>query len=185
MYNLGLIVDESHAVGIYGAAGAGLIEHLGIRDQVLCSINGLGKAFGCYGAFVAGCNEVIELILQRARTLMFTTALPPLALCAIEQALSIIKHGHRQRALLRENIAQLQNALLPSRKELSPIIPVIVQENARALELSLQMEQAGFDIKAIRPPSVPKNTARLRITTNLNQSPELINNFLSVLLPLL
>lgn len=178
-HDAALIVDEAHAIGIYGKEGAGLIEHFGIRDEVLCSINGLGKAFGCFGAFVVGQAQVIELIKQRARTLMYTTALPPLALCAIDSALTQIQENPWWRQTLFTRIERFSELYKPLGLS-SPIIPLMLKDNNRALFVSEALRKAGFDVRAIRPPTVPEGTARLRITTNIGQSDELIDEFMRV-----
>lgn len=177
-HEMALIVDESHAIGIYGENGAGLIEHFGVRDQVLCSINGLGKAFGCYGAFIVGAGDIIELIKQRARTLMYTTALPPLALFAIEEALKLIQEGHQWRSTLFAHMARLSELRSSPEPLFSPIIPFLLNENNKALKAADYLSQAGFDVRAIRPPTVPEGTARLRITTNISHTHSLIDEFL-------
>lgn len=181
-HDIALIVDEAHAVGLYGPNGAGLINRFGIEDDVLVSVNGLGKAFGCYGAFVAGPKSVMEYVMQRARTLMFTTALPPLAIAAVDAALDIIEAGDDLRKRLFHNVAMFSDALMRANLALpastsTPIIPVIIGANTRTKAIAERMQTAGFDVKAIRPPSVPNHSARLRITTNLSHSEDLIRSF--------
>lgn len=180
-FNVALIVDEAHAVGLYGKNGAGLINHFGVENAVLVSTNGLGKAFGCYGAFVAGNRLVIDYLVQRARTLMFSTALPPLCISAIDAALSLIIEGNHLRTRLFQNVALLNYLLsragitnAPS--FMSPIAPIILGSNQYAQAISDQLCQAGFDVRAIRPPTVATNSSRLRITTNVSQSTEMINS---------
>lgn len=174
-HDLGLIIDEAHAIGIYGARGSGLIEYFNIRDQVLCSTAGLGKAFCCVGAVVAGREEVIELVLQKARTLMYTTALPPAALCGIEQALQIISEGHELRQRLFTNINLLSLELNQNKQEIpSPIMPIYIGDNLKAVHLAQELQKAGYDMRAIRPPTVPDGTARLRISANISHTPDLI-----------
>lgn len=176
-HELGLLVDEAHAIGIYGPHGSGLIEYFNIREQVLCSMAGLGKAFCCLGAVVAGPEAVIELVLQKARTLMYTTALPPAALCGIEQALKLISQGHAMREQLFATINLLTQSLPYEhlgRVIPSPIVPIFLGDNHKALSLAQKLEEAGFDIRAIRPPTVPAGSARLRITANISHTKALI-----------
>ena len=172
-FDVALIVDEAHSVGLYGTSGSGLIDHFGIANEVMLSINGLGKAFGCYGAFVAGTNIVIDYLFQKSRTLIYTTALPPLAISAIDAALDLVEQGDDLREKLFQNVSLLRGKLFPyfaihNQGLLSPIIPIIIGNNQQAMIAAAQLQQAGFDVKAIRPPSVPENKARLRITTNVS-----------------
>jgi 8-amino-7-oxononanoate synthase len=183
-YETALIVDECHAVGLYGHQGAGLVNQFGIDDQVLLSINGLGKAFGCYGGFVAGENLVIDYLVQKARTLMFTTALPPLALAAIDAALNLVMVGDLQ-AKFFHNVSYLSQRLtacgLLEQNTKTPIFPIILKENGRAKAVAEALKECGYDIKAIRPPTVPEDSARLRITANIAHSHELMDGFIAAL----
>ncbi len=189
-FDAGLIVDEAHALGIFGVQGAGLIDHFKVGDQVLCSISGLGKALASIGAFVAGRDEVIEAILQRARTLIYTTGMPPAFLCAIKASLAQVCQEDRLRTELLARVNHMEKLLsdeklLPLRALASPIFPIILGDNFRALEIAEKMCAAGFDIRAIRPPTVPEGSARLRITTNIGHSLELISDCVNYLRSLL
>lgn len=179
-FDVGLIVDEAHGVGLYGEHGAGLIDHFGVTRQTLISINGLGKAFGTFGAFVAGADIVIDYIRQRARTLMYSTSLPPLALAAIDAALKLVIEGDSRREKLFQNVKRLRNGLMLDEQTsiLTPIIPLIIGESQRAMSIATRLKDAGFDVKAIRPPSVPNNSSRLRITTNVDHGTQLIDAFI-------
>lgn len=189
-YNLLLLVDECHGVGIFGNNYSGLIEYFGINDAVTLSINGLGKAFGVYGAFIAGSSVIIDFIKQKARSLIFTTALPPMLAEGIKEALHLIQKGDRQHKLFL-NMDYLYRKLsshgLIKHKPIinTPIIPIILKENEQVLYLAYHMGLAGFDIKAIRPPSVPVNEARLRITANINHNRDLIDTFIASLTKLI
>lgn len=172
-YDLGLILDESHAVGLFGKRGSGLVEHFDLDPNEVLTINGLGKAMGCYGAFVAGNVPTIELIKQRARSLIYSTALPPLHGLAISQALKLTDEGLRQK--LWDNCRALNEELstvpgFRKNESLSPIFAVITGQNERALFAAQFLQENGFDVRAIRPPSVPQNTARLRCTANVDQT---------------
>ena len=178
-YDVALMVDEAHAVGIIGQNGSGLIEHFGLEDEVLLSINGLGKAFGCYGAFAAAKEQVIEYLVQTARTLMFSTAPPPVLLSAIDRALSLVKSGDHLRKKLFHNIALLNESLtecglIRPDKELTPIMPIMLKNNHEAMEASNKMRALGYDIRAIRPPTVPEGSARLRLCTNVTHTDDLL-----------
>lgn len=163
-----LIVDDAHGFGVLGPTGAGLLEaeHLGQTDAILMGT--LGKALGTAGAFVAGSTELIEFLIQTARPYIYTTAQPPAMAAATLASLKIVqtetwRREHLQDLIqvFRKGSAQLGLDLMPSQ---TAIQPILVGENAKALSISQQLEQRGILITAIRPPTVPTNTARLRIT---------------------
>jgi 8-amino-7-oxononanoate synthase len=158
-----LVVDEAHATGVYGASGSGLIEAAG-NPTVWLSINAAGKALGAAGAFAAGPAWAIEYLVQRARPFIFSTAPPPAIAAAIDAALDLVAAEPERRAqvlalarFLRERLG-----LEPG----SQIIPVLIGENDRAVAIAGELQREGFDIRAIRPPTVPAGTARLRISLN-------------------
>jgi 8-amino-7-oxononanoate synthase len=173
-----LIVDEAHAVGIYGATGSGLIEELGVAESVCLSINTAGKALGAAGAFVAGSELAIQYLVQRARTFVFSTAPVPALAAAIDAALDLIEaEPNRREILLRRSInlrSMLESRGLPVLPGRSQIIPIVLEDNDRAITMAESLQQAGFDVRAIRPPTVPAGTARLRISMNVKiEEPEL------------
>lgn len=176
-----LIVDEAHAVGIYGEAGSGLIEQTGCADDVFLSINPAGKALGASGAFVAGPTWAIDYLIQRARTLIFSTAAPPSIAAALDAALDIVAAEPQRRSMLRKRANGLRRRLrdsgLPVEPEGSQIIPVVIGDNDRAVELAKHFTTQGFDVRAIRPPTVPAGTARLRISVNIKASEVDITRF--------
>ncbi len=173
--NTALIVDEAHAVGVYGTNGSGLIDKMGIGRDVFLSVNPAGKALGASGAFVAGPRWAIDYLIQRARTFIFSTAPYPAIADAIDAALELVVSEPQRRQKLFDLAAHMRSALAqhgvyspPGR---SQIIPVIVGENNRAIAVAAAMHEQGFDIRAIRPPTVPDGTARLRISINTNLDP--------------
>jgi 8-amino-7-oxononanoate synthase len=168
-----LIVDEAHAVGVYGECGRGL------AGDVFLSINTAGKALGVSGAFVAGPAEAIEYLIQRARPFIFSTAPPPAIAAALEASLEVMANEpeRRERLLARARYLRERLGLAGD----SPIIPIIIGENERAVAVARQLQAAGFDVRAIRPPTVPAGTARLRITVNQGLSEELLDQFVEVL----
>jgi len=180
-----LIVDEAHAVGIYGERGSGLIEETGTGDAVLVSINTAGKALGVAGAFVAGPAWAIEYLAQRARTFIFSTAMPPAVAAALDASLDVIEgepeRRSRVRFLARYLRDQLRVAGISVAPGDSPIIPVILGENDRAMAIAAELQQAGFDIRAIRPPTVAPGTARLRISVNVGLSEDILDGFVKCL----
>jgi 8-amino-7-oxononanoate synthase len=168
--NTKLIVDEAHAVGIYGAKGSGLIEQTGIAEDVFLSMNTAGKALGAAGAFVAGPEWAIEYLVQRARTFMFATAPVPAVAAAIETALDIIAEEPERRQRLAHNISLLRTLLQKSGVEMptdaTQIIPIVLRDSKRAMAAAEVMQTAGYDVRAVRPPTVPDGTARLRLSLN-------------------
>ena len=164
-----LLVDDAHGLGVLGAQGRGSLELTGLDSCAAPLLIGtLGKALGCAGAFVAGDSELVEWILQRARTYIYTTALPPAMAAAASAALRLVqREGWRREKLqalvlrLRAGAAALGLPLMPSN---SPIQPLLVGEAARALRLSDALFERGYWVSAIRPPTVPDGSARLRLT---------------------
>jgi len=178
-YNAALIVDEAHAVGIYGERGSGLIEALGIASDVFVSINTAGKALGVGGAFVAGSENAIVYLIQRGRPFIFSTAPPPAMAAALEASLEVIEKEPERRGRLLARSAQLRARLgLPGT---SQIIPVILGENGLALTVAQALVADGFDVRAIRPPTVPEGTARLRISVNQGLSKIALDRFADAL----
>lgn len=171
-----LIVDEAHAVGVYGARGSGLIEESAIDDDVFLSINSAGKALGLCGAFVSGSHAAIEYMIQRARPFIFSTAPPPAVATALIASIDLIQSEPQRRERLKQNVHFLRGELQQTGIELpahiSHVIPVLIGDNNTALVIAHGLQSEGFDVRAIRPPTVPRGTARLRLSVNatLDQS---------------
>ncbi len=167
-----LIVDEAHAVGIRGTNGSGLIEESGIGNDVLVSINSAGKALGVAGAFVAGPAWAIEHLAQQARPFLFSTAPPPAVAAAIQTSLAIVTDEPDRRVQLRHRAAFLRQRLgdagVATPGGDTPIIPVMIGGNHQAVAVADLLQHEGFDIRAIRPPTVPSGTARLRISVHVD-----------------
>lgn len=164
-----LVVDDAHGFGVLGPHGEGSLAHFGIAHQPrLILMATLGKAAGVGGAFIAASETVIETLLQKARSYIFTTAAPPAVACALLKSLELIAAGDGLRATLRGHIDRLTAgaAKLPWRLPVSPtaIQPLIVGENQATLALSEALAAHGLWVPAIRPPTVPRGTARLRIS---------------------
>jgi len=170
-HDCALIVDEAHAVGIYGARGSGLIEESGIGEDVFLSINTGGKALGVSGAFVSGSAAAVDYLIQRARPFIFSTAPPPAVAAGLDAALDIIESEHDRRASLLANAMTLRRLLRERDIDVSDgrsqILSVVIGENDAAVEVAAEMQRRGFDVRAIRPPTVPQGTARLRISVNV------------------
>ncbi len=180
-----LIVDEAHAVGIYGEHGSGLIESTGIGKDVLVSINTAGKALGVNGAFVAGPAWSIDYLIQRARSFAFSTAPPPSLATALDASLTVIATEPERRNKLRASVRYLRDQLTRARIAVpegdSQIISVVVGENHETVALARTLQNKGFDVRAIRPPSVPAGTARLRVSVNTKISKSTLDRFVVAL----
>jgi 8-amino-7-oxononanoate synthase len=176
-----LIVDEAHAVGIYGRSGSGLVEDAGVADVVALSINTAGKALGVCGAFVSGSGWAIEYLVQRARPFIFSTALPPSIAAALDASLEIVEREPERRHALLERAAAVRARLtikgVPVPAGVSQIVPVVLGGNDRALRAAAALNAEGFDIRAIRPPTVPQGTARLRLSINTAVADEVFDRF--------
>lgn len=160
-----LIVDEAHAVGVYGEHGSGLIEHTGCEGSVFLSINAAGKALGVSGAFVCGPTWATDYLIQAARSFVYSTAPPPAVAEALSESLDMLPETASQRLAIRALGAELRNQL-NMRMTSSPIVPVIIGDSEKAVEISGRLRERGFDLRAVRPPTVPEGTARLRISIN-------------------
>ena len=168
-HGFALIVDEAHAVGIYGRSGSGLIEASGCGNSVFLSINSAGKALGVSGAFVCGPDWAITLLVQSARPFVFSTAPPPALAEAIDEALNLLADEPERRARVLEYGALIREllGLAPSN---APIVPLIIGPSAPTVRAAATLRGEGYDVRAIRPPTVPAGTARLRVSLNAELS---------------
>ncbi len=181
-----LMVDDAHGFGVLGQTGAGTIEKFGLnQQQVPVFMATLGKAIGVSGAFVAGSNDLIEYLIQYARTYVYTTAMPPAFAAAASVSLRVIQQEAWRREHLqdlinyfRQGAADLALDLMPSA---TAIQPILVGDAERALALSNALWEKNILVTAIRSPTVPKGTARLRVTLSAAHSIEHVNQLLEVL----
>lgn len=186
-YEAWLVVDDAHGFGVLGDSGGGVLEHLGLRSPNIVYMGTLGKAAGVAGAFVAAHETVIEWLLQRARPYIYTTAAPPAVAHALLAALDLIagKEGRMRRALLHKRIAQFRDALRPMRWQLAAsdtaIQPVIVGANGAALQAAENLFRQHIWVPAIRPPTVPAGTARLRVTLCASHTEDDVQQLVSAL----
>jgi 8-amino-7-oxononanoate synthase len=176
-----LIVDEAHAVGICGSRGSGLVEEHGVADQVFLSVSTAGKALGVAGAFVTGPAWAIDYLIQRARPFIFSTAPPPSLASALYTSLTLIEQEPERRERVRELAACLRSRLTAVGVRIGPgtshIVPVLIGDNDTTVALAGMLQRDGFDVRAIRPPTVPPGTARLRVSVNANLTLELVEQF--------
>ena len=164
-----LMVDDAHGFGPLGAHGGGIVEHFGLsQEEVPVLVGTLGKAFGTAGAFVAGSEALIESLIQFARPYIYTTSQPPALACATLKSLELLRSEHWRRDHLnglirqfRQGAEQMGLALMDS---FTPIQPILIGDSARALRLSHMLRERGLMVTAIRPPTVPAGSARLRVT---------------------
>lgn len=175
-----LILDEAHAVGAVGPEGRGVAASLGVTPDLL--IGTLGKAFGCHGAFVAGHSQAVDWLWNRARSLVFSTGMPPMISGAASRALSIIRgfEGEERRARLAANAARLGCGL--GAVAHSHIVPWLIGDDSAAVATSEQLLSQGLFAQAIRPPTVPEGTARLRLAMGMHTE-EAVNQLIAALRP--
>lgn len=176
-----LIVDEAHAVGVYGARGTGVIEEAGLESTACVSINTAGKALGVAGAFVAGPSLLVEYLVQRGRPFVFSTAPPPAVADAIAASLQLVAAEPERRSRVRGLAGRLREQLRAAGVRVpggdSPIVPIHIGDNAQAVAIATRLQARGFDVRAIRPPSVPEGTARLRVSLNAGLDDAVIDRF--------
>jgi 7-keto-8-aminopelargonate synthetase-like enzyme len=186
-YDAALVVDEAHALGVYGPSGSGLCRQQGVVPDVL--IGTLGKAFGASGGFAAGSNRLRDYLVNKGRTFIFTTALPPPIAAAALAALAIIEspQGQLLREALMQNISSFTASLPPPHRPGpgSAIFPIILGPDTAALQASQHLRAKGFFVQAIRPPTIPEGTARLRITLSANHNTSDVQALSSALAPIL
>ncbi|MBH3428510.1 8-amino-7-oxononanoate synthase [Pseudomonas alkylphenolica] len=164
-----LMVDDAHGFGTLGHNGGGIVEHFGLStEQVPVLIGTLGKACGTAGAFVAGSEELIECLIQFARPYIYTTSQPPALACATLRSLQLLRHEHWRREPLAALIQQFRPGAeqigLQLMDSFTAIQPILIGDSARALRLSQMLRERGLLVTAIRPPTVPAGSARLRVT---------------------
>ena len=182
-----LVVDDAHGLGVLGASGRGAVEYYGLDTEAVPVLVGtLGKAFGSFGAFVAGSHDLIEFLMQKARSYIYTTALPQPVAAATRKALEIAQREtwRRERVLaltarFRKGAADTGVRLMES--PLSPIQPIVIGSPEAALDAQQELLAAGFCVIAIRPPTVPRGSSRLRITFSAAHTEAQVDHLVEVL----
>jgi len=180
-----LMIDDAHGFGVLGENGGGVREHFGLTTQQLpVYVGTLGKALGGYGAFVAGSNDLIDYLIQFARPYIYTTALPPAVAEAMLGNLERLKDNAR-RQQLKARIQQFRSGAeqmhLPLMDSHSPIQPLLIGESAKAISVSNELRTRGLWVSAIRPPTVPEGSARLRVTLSAAHSDDDVKRLLDAL----
>lgn len=185
-----LMVDDAHGFGTLGETGKGSLQHFSLSStQVPIYMATLGKAVGTAGAFIAGSDALIETIIQKARTYIYTTAMPAAIAEATRYSLNIIQNESRHLNNLNNNIAYFKNCCIesavPVEHSETAIQPIIIGDDETTLQISQQLFESGFLVTAIRPPTVPEGTSRLRVTLSAKHTHEHIDQLIETLLPLL
>jgi 8-amino-7-oxononanoate synthase len=177
-YGASVIVDEAHSTGCYGQTGSGIVDQLKLRSRILASVHTGGKALGTTGAYICCSPLLRDYLINKCRHLIFTTALPPVIGSWWLDMLPKVEANDKGRRQLHENAKQFHTALrelsVPTLGD-SYIVPVILGDDSHAVKAAARLQEQGYDIRAIRPPSVPRGTARLRISIHADHRPELLD----------
>jgi len=180
-----LMVDDAHGTGVLGNSGAGTVEYFGLQGRVAVQMGTASKALGAEGGFIAGPTELIEYLRNRARSFVFSTAPAPATVASVRAAVWLVRAEPERRDALQRNIRQLRGGLRERGIEVpegvTPIIPVLIGGAAAAVQASALLEQDGFWIPAIRPPTVPDGTARLRVSVTAEHTSEQIERVVEAL----
>ncbi len=181
-YEAWVMVDEAHAFGVLGEHGAGLVEQEGLGNQIDIQMGTLSKAAGCFGAYAAGSKYLCEYLTNHSRSFIYTTAMPPACAAAASVAVDIITQDQARRRKVLANADDLRQGLkvlgFNTMQSTTPIIPILVKDSAKALVMSKRLLEQGIFVQAIRPPTVPVNTARLRVTVMATHTQQDLDLFL-------
>jgi 8-amino-7-oxononanoate synthase len=177
-----LLIDEAHATGVFGAEGRGLADTISGRENVI-TLRTCGKALGCEGALVCGPAVVKDFLVNRGRGFIFSTAPSPLMAAVVRAALGIVRSRPELRDDLWARVRQAEALLAPLGAQImgSQIMPLIVGPDDRTMALAARLQAVGYDVRGIRPPTVPNGTARLRISITLNATPDDIDGLAAAL----
>lgn len=184
-YQAFVMIDEAHGFGVLGENGKGAAEYFGVSEAIDIQMGTLSKAAGSFGAYVAGSAELISFLVNRARSFIYTTALPPAVAASSVRAIEIIEGEPQLRRQLWDNtmylLAQLKQMGFDTMTSQTPIIPILIKDSATAVEFSKRLFEVGIFVSAIRPPTVPVNTARLRLTIMATHTREDLDQLISQL----
>jgi 8-amino-7-oxononanoate synthase len=183
-YDAILMVDDAHGAGVLGKTGSGTVEHLGLSGRVPVQMGTLGKAFGSFGAYAAGSKDLINILINRARSFIYSTALPPSVCAASLAAIDIVVKDPERRERLWKNRNQLVNGLrsigISTGNSETPIIPIVIGDSGRALKAAERLFEYGIYAPAIRPPTVPANDARIRTTVSAAHTGDDIDSAINI-----
>lgn len=184
-YNAITMIDEAHATGVFGATGRGIAEHFGVEGEIDVIMGTLSKAAGCLGGYICGSKHLIDYIRNRARSFIYTTALPPAICAAAVRALEIIDSEPERRDRLWRNVSYFRSQIDDEAHNMmnssSHIIPILIGDAHSAVEKSRHLYKNGYLVSAIRPPSVPKGQSRLRISIMSSHTEEDIKGLIQAL----
>ena len=173
-YDCMLMVDDAHATGVLGVHGKGTLEHFGIDNPNIIQMGTLSKGLGCFGAYAAGSKKLIDYLINKARSFIYTTSLPPSVCAASIAAIDIIENEPQIRQNLWDRVKFFRNSLKSTDIDImnseTQIIPILVGEADKAVKISKDLLDKGIFVQAIRPPTVAEGTSRLRITLMANHS---------------
>jgi len=185
-YGAELIVDEAHAVGVHGPYGRGCVAEAGLSPRVLATVCTCGKALAAAGAFVCGSDNLRRFLVNRARPFIFSTGLPPYFVSQVSAGMSLSKEAECQRSRLKELSDFLRNELrkngFDTASSNSQIVPVILGSNDAALHFAEHLRTKGFGVRAVRPPTVPSGTARLRLSLTAKLSKDVLAELVSAMI---
>jgi 8-amino-7-oxononanoate synthase len=175
-YEALLMVDDAHAFGVLGPTGAGTLEHFQLPQKLDILMGTFGKALGCFGAYVAGKKSLIELLINKGRAFLYTTALPPSIPASVLAALDLLEKEPQRRIRLWENVHTLRKGLdqlgFDTMKSEAHIVPVLVGEPKMTMEMDRKLLQKKVFVQGIRPPTVPDGKSRLRVTVMATHTQE-------------
>jgi 8-amino-7-oxononanoate synthase len=182
-----LLIDDAHGFGVLGPGGRGTAAHFGLHSPRLLVMGTLSKAAGAAGAFVAGNAAVVEWVMQRARSYIFATGAPPMITEALRAGIELIESDDWRRERLRQHVSRLRDALRDSKPGRllpsdTPIQPIVIGDNGAALDRMARLWEQGLWVPAIRPPTVPVGTARLRVTLSAAHSEQDVDRLIEGLL---
>lgn len=181
-----LLIDDAHGTGVMGATGRGTLEHWGVESSAnVLHMGTLSKALGASGGFITGTKDFIAYLVNSSRSFIYSTAPPPAMAAAAHTAIDLTQQEPERRARLWQNREHMYQGLIAMGCQLtkteSPILPIIINDPGLAVEMSKQLQQQGIYIPAIRPPTVPTGTSRLRITVTAEHSVEQIDAALAAI----
>jgi glycine C-acetyltransferase/8-amino-7-oxononanoate synthase len=184
-YGVVLMVDDAHATGVLGKTGRGTAEHFGLEGRVPVQMGTLGKALGSFGAYAAGSKDLIDYLMNRSRSYIYSTALPPAVCAASMAAISIVQQEPERRERLWTNrarfIAGLESLGINTGGSETPIIPIIIGDSEKTLQAGAMLFDYGIFSASIRPPTVPGGTARIRMTLMATHADDNIDSALHAL----
>jgi 8-amino-7-oxononanoate synthase len=175
-----LLLDEAHGSGVYGPNGSGYAVEMGLGEMVDITIVTLSKALGCSGGAICASNSICEAIVNFGRSYIFSTAIPPAIAAAVEAAINVMRDEPHRQHRVRELARRVRSRVLKDPGD-SPILPIVLGDEAAALKASERLMQRGLLAVAVRPPTVPKGTSRLRVTVNCDHSDEEVEHLIATL----